>query len=369
MAGNWVDFKEIKRTITMEMVLGHYGLMGEMKTSSKGLKGACPIHGGSHNNQFHVNTKTNRWNCFGGCDMDVLEGHVIGFVAAMENVGLREAALLIAEWFGLDTTHPASKKKQAKGSSGDSPAERLKEKKIKPKAKPEEKEGKPEPPKEASAPVVGKEAHQENQGEPENKKLTFQLKNLKTDHPFFEERHISPESIEHFGLGLCSKGLMKNRIVFPIHDREGDLIGYTGRTVNEISDDNPKWLIPPKLIKPKVLFNLHRIGEKAETVILVEGPLDLVAVHQAGFSNVVALLGKELLVDGDLAYDQLRLITENFTHAVLLFDGDTDGRKRAKVAVQKLISKMYVRDICLPDERDPGDLNSEELQTFLSFLS
>lgn len=109
----WVDFKVIKQKVTMEMVLVRYGLLDTLKQTSKGFKGPCPIHKGTHPNQFHVDPVKNRWNCFAGCPMENYEGHVIGFVAAMEGVELRDAALLIAEWFNLDTSRPNGKKQES----------------------------------------------------------------------------------------------------------------------------------------------------------------------------------------------------------------------------------------------------------------
>ena len=169
-------------------------------------------------------------------------------------------------------------------------------------------------------------------------------------------------------MGFCNRGIMKDRIVFPLHRRDGKLIGYTGRTVKEITDENPKWLLPPGLVKAKVLFNFHRVAGKFRRVILVEGGTSLVAVHQAGFPNVAALLGRETLEDPSLSYDQLRLITENFDEAVLLLDGDKDGREAAPRATLKLVSRIFVRQIILPDEKDPSDFPPSQLSEILSCL-
>jgi DNA primase len=337
MPGKWVDFKTIKEKVSMEMVLSHYGLLAGLKQTAHGFRGPCPVHKGKHPNQFHVDPVKNRWNCFGGCDMEKLEGHVIGFVAALEGVELREAALMIAEWYNLPTERPDKISPRSRRQA-DAPAP-------------------PEKPAPVSAPG----------DEPENKELSFELKALSVDHPFFGERRIAAETVQHFGLGFCSRGLMKDRIVFPLHHRDGKLIGYLGRTVREFTPENPKWLLPPGLIKPKVLFNFHRVAGKGKTVIIVEGPLDLVAVHQAGFPNVVALLGKELLSDPSLSYDQLRLITQNFTQAILLLDGDPDGQAAASVIAGKLAPEIFVRIVPLPLDKDPSDLEPDSLRHLLKF--
>lgn len=346
MANEWVDFKEIKQRVTMEMVLSHYQILGDLKQTPRGFKGQCPIHKGSHGNQFHVDPVKNRWNCFGGCNMEKLEGHVIGFVAAMENVGLREAALRIASWYHIGTERPASRGLKEEAEMEGPRTESVKTV--------------------APSPVVA--VPQAPEEEPENKELTFELKKLTADHPYFGKRGIKPDTISHFGLGYCGRGMMKDRIVFPIHRHDGKLIGYTGRTVGEISDENPKWLLPPGLIKPKVLLNFHRVAGQFRKVILVEGGTSLVAVHQAGFPNVIGLLGREILEDEALSYDQFRLITDHFEEAVLLLDGDKDGREAAGRNAAKLVTRMFVRQITLPADLDPSDLPTSDLAQILSFL-
>ena len=345
MSGKWVDFKTIKEKVSMEMVLSHYGLLAGLKQTTHGFRGPCPVHKGKHPNQFHVDPVKNRWNCFGGCDMEKLEGHVIGFVAAMEGVDLREAALMIAEWYNLPMERP--------GKAG-RPARRDPEPPVPPAETP--------PAAEKAAPIPAPAPREEL----ENKELTFELRTLSVVHPFFAERRIAAETSQLFGLGFCSKGMMKSRVVFPVHRYDGKLIGYTGRTVEEVTADNPKWLLPPGLVKPKVLFNLHRIAGKFDTVIIVEGPLDLVAVYQAGFPNVVAVLGKELIEDDSLSYDQLRLVAKNFSKAVLLLDGDENGQEAARRIAGRLAAFLWVRAAVLPAGKDPSDLEPENLRQLLS---
>ena len=347
MPGNWVDFKEIKDKITIEQVLAHLGLLAKLKKTAKGYRGCCPIHSGKHPNQFHVDTtsRPQKWNCFGGCPMDQYEGHVIGFVAALENISLRDAALKIAQWFDLDTGHPSKKKTRelVVASEEAGPDRRRAEKE-------------PEPATNAGL-----------NEEPENQPLTFELKTLASDHAFFKQRAITQEAIGHLGIGFCSRGMFRGRIVFPLHrPTDGKLIGYIGRTVEEVTDDNPKWLLP-SIIKPKVLFNYHNLAGRYQTAIITEGPLDAVAVFQAGFSNVVSLLGRDILEDQAFSYDQLRLLA-GFQQAVLLLDGDPDGRESTQKALERLAGLIFVRAVNLPEDKDPADFAPKELKSFLSFL-
>ena len=336
----FVSYKQVKEKVTMQMVLDHFGLMDKLKTTSKGLRGCCPIHGGKHENQFFVDLKKNNWNCFGGCQMgkDGLEGHVIGFVVGYKKLGFREAALYLAETFDLSTDHPAHQGKPASAK-------------------------KTKPGKTLEEPVVGQEVNPE----PENKPLTFELKKLSTDHPFFFDKGIIPETVEYFGLGFCSRGMMKDRIVFPLHNHKGELVGYTGRTVEKVTEENPKWLLPP-IVKSKVVYNLHRVAGKHDTIILVEGCMDVMALHQSAIHNVGALLGKEVLADEKLSYDQARLLTKHFTHVVLMGDGDQDGKEGMIKSFRRLAGELIVSAVPLPTGKDPYDLTSTEIHRLLSFL-
>ena len=93
-----VDFAHLKRVVPLTAILSRYGLDAALKRVGTQLRGACPIHKGRNKRQFVVDPKTSTWRCFGDCDRG---GGPLEFVAAMENVGIKEAALLIAEWFAI----------------------------------------------------------------------------------------------------------------------------------------------------------------------------------------------------------------------------------------------------------------------------
>ena len=92
----WVIYKEIKAKVTMEMVLDRYGLTAKLKRSGKNLVGCCPIHEGTNPNQFSVSWERNLFNCFGDCGSG---GNVLDFMARMEKVEVREAAVMLKKWF------------------------------------------------------------------------------------------------------------------------------------------------------------------------------------------------------------------------------------------------------------------------------
>src|ERR1700730_206791 len=96
MQDNWVDFKAIKAAVTMEMILGRYGVNWLGKKDDE-LRGRCPIHQGEGQSTFHASLSKNIFNCF-SCKA---RGNVLDFVAAMEKSSVRDAALKLSEWFTI----------------------------------------------------------------------------------------------------------------------------------------------------------------------------------------------------------------------------------------------------------------------------
>src|ERR1041385_7282742 len=94
----YVDFRAVKREVSMVQVLEHYGLMSRMHRNGYSITGACPIHEGKNETAFRVSISKNCWNCFSRCQGG---GNVLDFVAKKEKVSLLKAANLLVEWFNL----------------------------------------------------------------------------------------------------------------------------------------------------------------------------------------------------------------------------------------------------------------------------
>src|SRR6266850_1508374 len=79
-----------------------------------------------------------------------------------------------------------------------------------------------------------------------NAPLDFELKTLGFDHPYLRTRGFTEKTIKEFGLGYCSKGYLAGRIAIPLHDEQGQLVGYAGRIVDDslVSEDNPRYKFP-----------------------------------------------------------------------------------------------------------------------------
>lgn len=97
-----VDYAQLKRDVSLVMVLSRYGLLEGLKRTGRQLRGTCPIHGGSNMRQFLVNPNDSTWRCFGDCDRG---GSTLEFVAELEHVDIQEAAVRIASWFSINQPH------------------------------------------------------------------------------------------------------------------------------------------------------------------------------------------------------------------------------------------------------------------------
>lgn len=346
---NWVDYKEIKRTVTMEMILEHYGFLSELKNSGKNLSGCCPIHKGSNPRQFSVSTEKNIWNCFGNCKTG---GNILDFVALVEfenkeMESIRKAALLLKDWF-LSDNAPELKNQPTPPVEGKKLVRKEKQSTAE---KTSKEEKKPEKPDSQATPPV-------------NPPLTFRLKSLSQDHPFFGQRGILPQTVNDFGLGFCTKGMMKDRIAIPIHDDQGNLVAYCGRAITDEQIENEcKYKLPPNFIKQAVVYNLHRQPPKADLFILVESYFSVFALHQADYPNALSLMGsflseaQEELIIGKLAPDGKLL---------LFFDNDEDGQKCADDCLQRFSKRVFVKVLEVGIfGKKPHRLNQEDLRILI----
>jgi DNA primase len=143
------------------------------------------------------------------------------------------------------------------------------------------------------------------------------------------------------------------RIVFPVSDAAGRVVGFSGRRLEE-GEDAPKYLNTaetPLFRKGELLFGLgltkNAIRQRGEAVV-VEGNFDLVSLHERGVPNVVAPLGTAL------TESQARLLGRYAPRVVLLYDGDEAGLKAAFRSGDELLARgLEVRIAFLPAGRDP----------------
>jgi DNA primase len=145
--------------------------------------------------------------------------------------------------------------------------------------------------------------------------------------------------------------------VFPIHDNEGRLVAYAGRSLD---GSEPRYLFPPGFRKSQVAFNLHRaVRESAEWAIVVEGFFDCLRVHQAGYRNVVALMGVSL------SGVQQQLLLERFRRLVLMLDGDATGQRASQQLAVGLREKVSLSVVEVTSGRQPDQLSRAQMESIL----
>ena len=333
--------EEIKSRCDIASIISGYI---NIKPSGSNYKGLCPFHG-EKTPSFYINTSKQIYKCF-GCGEG---GDVINFIMRIENLDFMDAVKLLADRCGIEiNTHVDQSTK-----------ERIeKSKKF-------------------------QDIHVEA--------ARFYFSNLiKSKNPGYEylrKRGLDDKIIKRFGLGysldswnslmnyltsigyknedLIECGLFgyksetkkiydkfRNRVMFPIFDYRGNVIGFGGRVLD---DSLPKYLNSPDTLifnKRQNLYGLNfaRKEIKDRSVILVEGYMDLISLHQYGIKNVVATLGTAL-TDG-----QGSLIKRYADTAIISYDSDEAGIKATLRAIE-ILSKLdiNVKVLNLKECKDPDE--------------
>jgi len=145
----------------------------------------------------------------------------------------------------------------------------------------------------------------------------------------------------------------RDRLMFPIIDVRGNVIAFGGRTIKN-DKDTAKYLNSPETMifnKRKNLFGLNLAKKSKENaLILVEGNIDVVALHQYGFDNAVASLGTSL------TEEQATLITRYAEQVILIYDGDSAGQNATKRAIPILEKAgLQVKVLQIRDGKDPDE--------------
>lgn len=172
--------------------------------------------------------------------------------------------------------------------------------------------------------------------------------------------------------------VFRGRIIFPICDTSGRVVAYSGRIV--ISDDkSPKYLNSPETAlysKSKTLYGLDKAKtdiRKRDYVLLVEGQMDCVMLHQAGFTNTVAASGTAFTED-DGPSSGLGLILRLTENIVIAFDADAAGQKAARrivpaISLMTAISLgMNIKIIDIKGGKDPADIVKEDPKNWVKAM-
>ena len=350
----------------VDVVSGYVAL----QKSGRSFKAPCPFHT-ERTPSFIVNPERQSWHCFGACSTG---GDAFSFVMRHQNIEFGEALRILAQKAGVELSQ-ASKQDSDKRS------------------------------KLHAVNRLAASWYQERLKSSEGAAAMDYLK----------RRGVSPEMIDTFQLGYSPdswdalKTYLKNmgapeadavesgliyrndesgrtwdffrdRLMFPIHDRQGNVIGFGGRQLTDPAPDapgyNPKYIntaATPIFDKRSSLYGIHRAHSairESNTGIIVEGYMDAIAAHQYGYTNVVASMGTALTEN---QVSQLKSLATNF---ILALDPDTAGQEatlRSLEASWKVIGDqsasrgrsqgiLYQRDpitlsiAALPEGKDPDEL-------------
>ena len=170
----------------------------------------------------------------------------------------------------------------------------------------------------------------------------------------FTERGLSLDTLQHFEVGFSDA---KNRIVIPVRNQQYKVVGLIGRAVS--SEQEPRYLYNTGFKRAIVLFNIQNAKNYSD-VIIVEGSVDAMKVHEAGFPNVVATLGAQV------STQQVNMIKKYFDRIIIFSDNDEAGNAMKGAILSSCCGKeLYT--VKIPDGlKDPGEMSIEQIKTTIN---
>lgn len=349
---DWINFQGLRERLDFGAVLRHYDVDMKPTKNQSRQQGFCPLptHQGQRRSpSFSVDHHRKLWRCF-GCNKG---GNILDFCVRMEgkdpadNRQVLEVARVVRDRFGLNASQGAEARART--------------------TQPTEKRDKKVPSRPASKDIPGDAPHVINAP------LDFELKDLDPKHPYLRDRGFTPETIRHFGLGFCKRGMFQDRVVIPLHDASGRLIGYAGRLVDDrrVSEENPKYKFPPSRLrnnqviefrKSLFLYNGHRIQRPVHDLVVVEGFPSVWWLWQHGYQDVVSVMGSSCSeVQGKLIVD----LVEPSGSVWLFTDGDDGGERCAGSILLQVGRRLAVRHVPLGKGEQPTDCEAEALTGLL----
>lgn len=334
--------REIRASVSIVGVISDYV---SLKKKGANYQGLCPFHQ-EKTASFSVNEEKNFFYCF-GCHAS---GDVFTFLMKQENISFSEAAKILARRSGITLPEKPLSPQQIKKQSE----------------------------KEALFEINRQAARLYHQ-------LLMEDPRAENARKYLENRDIRPETIKGFGLGFApdswdtlvkifqarreklsgavKTGLLvkketgryydrfRNRIIFPILNIAGNVVGFGGRMIDT---GEPKYLNSPEseiYSKRHTLYGLPnavREIQSREKVVIVEGYLDVLSLHQAGVQNSVAPLGTAL------TEHQIRILRRYTRNIVTVFDADPSGEKAMVRSLEPfLANNIAPRLVLLPEQEDP----------------
>jgi DNA primase len=170
----------------------------------------------------------------------------------------------------------------------------------------------------------------------------------------FVERGLCYETLEHFEIGYSKA---KERVVIPVRDAQYKLVGFIGRATS--SEQEPRYLYNRGFKRADVLFNIQN-AKQYDSCIVVEGSVDAMFIHQAGYPNVVATLGSKI---SDFQYKMLR----RYFDKIIIFSDNDDAGNQMRSDILNACRGKELYTVKLPEDRkDAGEMSDEEITNTLT---
>jgi DNA primase len=355
------DVETLRRQADIVRVVGDYTTL---KRAGRSFKGLCPFHS-ERTPSFHVTPGDNFFHCF-GCGAS---GDLYDFLQRIEGLDFPEAVESLARRTGFTLRYEelSARDRQALG-------QRTKLVEVTKvalaffRAQLYAEEG-----------AVARDYLKERgfgREDAERFELGYAPNAWDTLSLTLRDQGVPAEDLIATGMSVKNdrgglRDRFRGRLIFPIHDPGGDVIGFGGRVLPGLDYgdfDPPKYLNSaetPLYKKNRVLYGVPQARAdivRAETVLICEGYTDVMALHQAGFGNAVATCGTAVGVE------HLRSVSRYADRVVFAFDGDAAGVKAAERAWEAAVElaagsgegkALELRVLTLPDGQDPADAARE----------
>ena len=316
-----------------------------LKKKGREMVGLCPFHD-DHRPSFNVNVAKQIFKCF-ACGAG---GDVFKFVQMRENLTFPQAIERLAERAGIKLERRKSTSHESRVTSDETDPNRLA--KVNAWAAKHFQDNLCDQTKGQKA----RDYVTARQISPESEKK-WQL-GLAIDSPddlirAAKAKNIPPKLLDQAGLVAANQDKFINRLMFPISDVTGRIIGFGGRILDETGAKYINSPTTPLFDKSNCLYGLeqarHQIAS-SETAVVVEGYTDCIMAHQFGCTNVVATLGTSFTTG------HARILRRYAKKVILVFDSDTAGIEAANRALEVCLSqRIDIKLASVPQGKDPCD--------------
>lgn len=331
--------EEVKSRLDIEQVVGQHV---DLRRSGSGLKGLCPFHS-EKTPSFFVFPGRGTFHCF-GCGQG---GDILTFVQAYEKVDFREALHRLADRAGIELPDEQLRRQQTEEharlyQANEAAAEYFRDELKSPAGK------------RAVAYLANRSISIEAQ---HRFSLGYAPASLRGLQEALAKRGFSADELVEAGLVYPGDGTtpprdrFHNRLMFPIRDAKGRITGFGGRI---LGDGEPKYLNSPQteiFDKSRSLFAIEQATEpirRSKRAVVVEGYIDAIRAHEAGFTDVMASLGTAITPQ------QLQICARIASTVVLALDPDAAGQTAAARTALAALSALPKRQRQLPDSQGRG---------------